>query len=156
MRRTEYLMYYLDDPVKAFKSLGWRTWHRTHNRWLDLRAVLVGACNADTWDADEGRYWAYPHWRCGKRRGHPLPHRFVNYTWAGPGVRPVYDPMPVRGLAEHRADVARELPFNRQTTYRHGILPLRRQRQVDRYNDRKFAELRAELQGEIKAEGQDA
>jgi hypothetical protein len=132
MRRTEYLLFYLHDPAGSFKALGLRTWYRAHNRILDLRARLAGACNADTWDEATSHYvGGYPHWRCGKRRGHPMPHRFVNTVWI-PGQRTRYEPLPVRGLAEHRADLDQEVPFNRLTTFRHNVMPLRRRRAYDR------------------------
>lgn len=57
----------------------------------DVAAVLSGYCNrGDSW-----RWGGYAHWRCGLRRGHDLPHRFRNYTWAGPGAQVEYDPVPM-------------------------------------------------------------
>jgi hypothetical protein len=74
-------------------------WHvpimRLDNRWQDLRAVLAGACNRSTWNGC-GYNGGYPHWRCGKARGHQGEHRFNNYVWDGPGSRTRYDPIPIR------------------------------------------------------------
>jgi hypothetical protein len=41
-------------------------------------------------DEDAG---GYRHWRCGRRRGHDGKHRFINYTWGGPGERVEYAPV---------------------------------------------------------------
>lgn len=73
----------------------WQMWLPTHGELrvlrADVRAVLSGYCNRSV-----SRQWGgYAHWRCGLRRGHDLPHRYRNYTWAGPGARVEYNPVPM-------------------------------------------------------------
>jgi len=142
--RTDYLSYYLDHPIGATRSLLQRCWRRTQNRWWDLRARLAGACNADTWDEARGRYIGYAHWRCGRARGHAVPHRFVNSTWMNGDDRTRYDPIPVRGRAEHVAAVYAAVPFRHLTGHRHLIAPLARQRRIDRDADAALARRLAE------------
>jgi hypothetical protein len=136
----------------AWKSLGYRIWHRTHNRWLDLRANLAGACNDDGWIEAEQDYAGYSHWRCGKARGHTdgldaysggqRLHRHNNYVWED-GQTSKYVPIPVVSLDEHQRTMDQILPFRRITTYRHGIDTLRRTRRRAAMYERKFQERRA-------------
>lgn len=57
--------------------------------WVDVRARLAGYCNRTI----PPEWGGYSHWRCALKRGHDLPHRFINYTWAGPGAQVEYDPI---------------------------------------------------------------
>jgi hypothetical protein len=76
----------------------WRAVHRLQNRFMDIRAVLAGACNASTWDGTTYR-GGYSHWRCARDRGHTDPHRFNNMIWLDAG--PVdYSPIP-SGMVEY-------------------------------------------------------
>jgi hypothetical protein len=122
---------------------------------MDLRAVLAGACNARTWDPEAQSYsGGYPHWRCGKRRGHAdgtdaysagrRLHRFHNSVWEGPGHQVEYAPIPVLGLEEHSRTMDQILPFRKLTSYRHGIDTMRRARLVRRSYERAYAKQRAE------------
>lgn len=74
-----------------------------HVLWADVSALAAGYCNrADSW-----RWGGYAHWRCSLRRGHDLPHRFRNYTWAGPGASVEYDPVPMgRHMTTPRVDIS--------------------------------------------------
>lgn len=49
---------------------------------------------------------AYGHWRCTLIRKHTGSHRYVNYTWAGPGSRVEYDPLPVGRVISDAPDRA--------------------------------------------------
>lgn len=78
----------------------WRMWMPTRGELrvlqVDVRAVLSGYCNRSI-----PRVWGgYAHWRCALRRGHDLPHRYRNYTWASPGARVEYDPVPIMGYGQ--------------------------------------------------------
>lgn len=132
------------DSVRGhFRSQLWVAWFRLHNRWQDTRAVLAGACNASTWNPQKRDYdGGYNHWRCGKRRGHMAntlvtghedgrsgPHRFINYTWDGPGTKVKYAPMPIHqpGLARW-FDTSAILPFMRLADGRKGVDTRRRAR----------------------------
>lgn len=121
------------------RSLGWRCWHRSFNRFWDAIAVAGGACNRSTWDR-EGYAGGFAHWRCGRRRGHGGRHRFINYVWAGPGERVVYDPLPVPSLAEAAAIRDAQVPYARLTQRRKMIDTLRRGRVRRRVAERALAE----------------
>lgn len=110
----------------------WRAHHRTQNRWMDLVARLHGACNASTWDPLR-KTWdpGYSHWRCGREAEHIGPHRFNNYTWWYRGSSK-YDPIPVRSLDDHQADMDAAIPKRRWTDNRHGTPPRGRQRAYHR------------------------
>jgi hypothetical protein len=132
----------------AWRSLGYRIWHRSHNRWMDFRARLAGACNDDGWSEERSDYAGYSHWRCGKARGHSDSgsvldgsHRSNNYIWDD-GQTAEYAPIPVMGIHPHQRTMDEILPFRRITNYRHGIDTLRRTRLRAAMYERKFAEQR--------------
>lgn len=67
-------------------SLGWRTLHRTKDRWYDVRAVLAGFCNdRPVKSGIPGESGGYVHWRCALGRGHDGKHRYRNAVWDGTG-----------------------------------------------------------------------
>jgi len=105
------------DSVARLKGAWYRWWHRTYNRGADLVALLVGACNASTWDG-RGYAGGYAHWRCMRGRGHAGVHRFENYVWPGQDSRVQFDPLPVIGLRESEELRDRELPFRSVTSQR--------------------------------------
>lgn len=109
-------------------SWAWRAWHRSHNRWLDLVAKVMGACNASTWDPLRKQYGpGYSHWRCMRRHEHAGPHRFNNYIWWY-GSRGQFDPLPATPVEREADPRTQELTHQRWTAYRHGIMPHGRER----------------------------
>lgn len=119
----------------------WRAVHRLQNRFMDIRAVLTGACNASTWDGTTYR-GGYSHWRCAKQHAHGsyrggTHHRFHNMIWLDAG--PVeFSPLEVQGLAEHVKLVDEATPYwkyaqGRRSTDRRG-----RQRIRNEYYQREY------------------
>jgi hypothetical protein len=64
--------------------------HRALDRIRDVIDRHVRRICCVVPDEDAG---GYRHWRCGRRRGHDGKHRFINYTWGGPGERVEYAPV---------------------------------------------------------------
>jgi len=82
--------------------LRWYLWdHKAKAQWFGLRhwiyfKALHAAVNQKVPFAcqrtpDKGA-GGYSHWHCQRRKFHKGAHRFVNYTWAGPGARVQHDP----------------------------------------------------------------
>lgn len=90
-------------------------YHRAKQRTSDVVRDLIDmrvrrVCCARTDEAKGG----YRHWRCGRRRGHDGPHRFVNYVWPSDGLGEVeYDPIDPRDMRAFPADY-------RQPSHRYG------------------------------------
>ena len=111
-------------------------WKRAQNRLLDLRARLVGACNADTWDPLRKTYIAgYANWRCMLSAKHAGPHRANNYTWWYRGESQ-FDPLPL-GMAKYL------LTHRKWTEFRHNVKPRGRERAWRREMDLQAALRRA-------------
>lgn len=110
----------------------WTEWFRFHNRLLDFRARLYGACNASTWD---GVTYSpgYNHWRCMKVRGHKDHHRYNNYIWLGGGPSE-YSPLPSTS-GEWLEEARRELPMRKWTSRRHPVATRRRARIQANYHE---------------------
>lgn len=98
------------NELKVDLFLWWYVWqHKGKAQWFGLRRwayykALHWAVNAHSPFAcgvvpDKGA-GGYSHWHCGLRKMHRGAHRYVNYTWAGPGARVEYEPRattPTRG-----------------------------------------------------------
>lgn len=108
-----------------------RIWRkRAVNRWYDLRALLAGYCNHNPYNPIPGEGGGYAHWRCALRRGHDGMHRSRNYVWDSTG-RTEYLPVP------HWRDMPQQ-PWERSMT-----LTVRQDRQLDRWLNRRYAEMPA-------------
>lgn len=83
-----FLHWYLIEHKLKAQWLGLRPWAY----WKALHAVVDNkvpfACQANPDKAEGG----YSHWHCQLKKRHRGPHRFVNYTWDGPGSRVQYAP----------------------------------------------------------------
>lgn len=104
------------EPTLADIARGevWQARARAANRLADLRALAAGYCNHCPYRGglpDSGG--GYAHWRCALARGHPAPHRGVNYVWDAGGV-------------VHYAPVPPGKPCPSQPWRRHSV-PTRRQ-----------------------------
>ena len=102
-----------------------QAWHRTHNRVLDVLAVLAGYCNHRPWSPIPGG-GGYAHWRCGRKRGHIEMHRSRNYVWSNDG-RTSYVPVPVLGPNQ----VGKHWAAQPRRWERH-LIPTRRQARAQR------------------------
>jgi hypothetical protein len=112
--------------INALRSLSFRTWRRTRNRWRDLRAVAAGYCNDCPWRAAPDAGGGYTWWRCGLRRRHGGLHRHNNYVWTDDG-RTDYLPIPVGQ------------PSPRQPRDRDGTPSLRQARERRRWLEARYA-----------------
>lgn len=115
--------------IEYAKAAAYRSWHRAHNRLLDLWAVLRGYCNHCPWNVP-GEGGGYAFWRCGRERGHEGLHRSVNYVWGNDG-RTSYVPAP------HGSGKGDQQPWDR-----HPIHSLKQERRMNEWHEARRAERR--------------
>lgn len=110
------------DRITRARSFCYRVWHRTVNRWLDLRAVFAGYCNDCPWRAalDDGG-GGYSFWRCDLRAQHEGLHRYRNYVWTADGTTD-YAPVQFDATQAGQPWRRRSTPTLRQERERRGWL----------------------------------
>lgn len=84
-----FLWWYLVQHKGKAQWLGLRPWVYYKALHWAVNAHSPFACGV-TPDSGSG---GYSHWHCGSRRRHRGDHRYMNYTWPGPGERVEYAPV---------------------------------------------------------------
>lgn len=86
-----FLWWYLVQHKGKAQWLGVRSWLYWRGLHWAVEAHNPFACGV----VPEKGAGGYSHWHCELRKRHRGPHRYVNYTWAGPGTRVEYQPQDV-------------------------------------------------------------
>jgi hypothetical protein len=79
--------YWIDHKLKA-QWLGIRPWLYSKALTAAVHERKPFACQVTPEPGSGG----YSHWHCQLKKRHTDPHRYNNYTWAGPGTSVAYDP----------------------------------------------------------------